>query len=410
MRPPTTQQSTTQQSTTTETPTTTTAPATTSRPTTTQRPTTQQPTTTARPTTTVAPTTTGGPNTTVSGNGNQNRRAFTNPDSSLVFGYWSNPNTAVRDVLFNGDYTGAKTKGYPASGTAAWYVVDILDEARAAGMSIDLQLGGSEYYSTASGTYQHSRFLSLIDEFGQDPTVKSAIQAAINDGTISAIMMIDEPAHERWSPGGRGSGNHEHITNAQLDQGAQRVKQYWPNAYTYVRVDAGSLHAYGRGDHTWRYLDGSTFTIAHPRWAKNLYNYNDSNSVQQHYASIDAMVQNQCKIALDAGLDPVPFLQFWYGAEPQVSALWPNGYLPNRSEHKSFGVDVSPIEAELAMRAIKQPRNTSTCAADPNGVVPWSVVNAFRFDRRHNGERFYETTYLDGVDAMMRQMAADPNP
>ena len=83
-------------------------------------------------------------------------------------------------------------------------------------------------------TFSRDRWINTLERFGDDPRMHREIQERINDGTIAAIYLIDEPFHDRWGP-------NRLRTPGDVDELAGLVKQYWPNAKVTARVSAISF-------------------------------------------------------------------------------------------------------------------------------------------------------------------------
>jgi hypothetical protein len=133
-------------------------------------------------------------------------------------------------------------------------IMSVLSGLRAKGGRIVLKMcrGKDEYVKNADGTFSFTKWKLLVDRFK-----KVDLTPYINDGTIVAHFLIDEP-HRTAKWGGK------IISQATIEAMAQYSKQIWPNLTTAVRVvpswlaqapvvyrslDAGWLqYAYGKGD------------------------------------------------------------------------------------------------------------------------------------------------------------------
>ena len=133
-------------------------------------------------------------------------------------------------------------------------IMSVLAGIRAKGGRIVLKMcrGQDKYVKNADGTFSLTKWKLLVDRFK-----KVDLTPYINDGTILAHFLIDEP-HRTAKWGGK------IISQATIEAMAQYSKQIWPNLTTAVRVvpswlasapvvyrslDAGWLqYAYGKGD------------------------------------------------------------------------------------------------------------------------------------------------------------------
>lgn len=125
-----------------------------------------------------------------------------------------------------------------------------LDNARAAGAGIALNLVGSrKYYANANGTFNLDMWKARVDRFAA-----LDLEQFVVDETILVHYLIDESkSRSRW--GG------EVIPNDVLDEMARYSKQYWPTMPTAVRASPSKLARHAAGydapwpEWEWSYLD-----------------------------------------------------------------------------------------------------------------------------------------------------------
>lgn len=137
-------------------------------------------------------------------------------------------------------YNGALRNIWPA------YLVKELSAIKGRGGKVVLSLaGGSHTFKDAAGNFSLSKWKQRIDRFrGVN------FNAYINDGTVIAHYLVDEPNDPTdW--------NGKKISPSTLEEMARYSKQLWPNMPTVVRADA-SYFAYNH-----RYLDAA--------WAQYVY-------------------------------------------------------------------------------------------------------------------------------------------
>lgn len=157
----------------------------------------------------------------------------------IPFGFMRQPNSAF-SVLYNG----AKQTTSPGR------IMSSLEATRARGGRVILMLAGHEnVYKDAHGHFSFSKWKARIDRY-KDLDLSSYI----NDGTIFAHFMIDEPQDKsNW--------NGVPLTGAQVEEMAKYSKQLWPNMATVVRAPPGKLAWSG----TYTYLDGAWAQVENPK-------------------------------------------------------------------------------------------------------------------------------------------------
>jgi len=255
-------------------------------------------------------------------------------------------------------------------------IVSIIDDARRTSTRIFVQLGtsGDWGYDLKGGPSRFTvdKWRRTVDRFGQDATIKSAVEDAVADGTIRGIYLIDEPHHTRWSPNGK---SHHHISNADLDGMAAHVKRYWPTVRTSVRSSPRTLFAYGRDEINWRHLDEAFVMVQYRKWAKH-----------GQEKTLEAFMERELKDAAEQGLDVIGSIQMLIGAPTSNREFWPSG-----SGMKPVGrLKASPIELEGYTRAFWE-----------NGVRD---VMVFRWDRnKENG--WDDKHYSDAIDELVNKAA-----
>ena len=125
-----------------------------------------------------------------------------------------------------------------------------LNDFRAHGLSVVLNFSGFHGQLLTDGLFDIDKWKALVDiSYGL------GLESYIEDGTIQAHYMIDEPT---W-PGSWG----ETITSDVLDSLGAYSKNYWPTLPCVIRDTPVSLvnHAAGRntpwpGGYDWQYADG----------------------------------------------------------------------------------------------------------------------------------------------------------
>jgi hypothetical protein len=231
-----------------------------------------------------------------------------------------------------------------------------------------------------------AKWKASVDRFADDPIVKEDIAAAIADGTIRGICLIDEPHHTRWSPSGT---SHTRIPNVDIDEMARHVKSYWPAARTSVRASARTLVSYNRDVIDWQYLDESFLMINYRKWA-----------TQGQEKTIEAFMERETADANSQGLGVIGSVQMLIGAPTSESEWWPdltNGATPQGK------LEVSPIELQAYVAAFFRPRNAQGVAVE-NGDFQINEVMVFRWDRNDEDD-WTDPFYSDAMDAMISEVA-----
>jgi len=254
--------------------------------------------------------------------------------------------------------------------------IEVLEDARNSGTQLFVQLGSTQEwgwnFSNSTSTFTVAKWKRSISRFGDDPVLKQAIAAAVADGTIRGIYLIDEPHHTRWSPGGN---SHTHIPNADIDDMARHVKTYWPNASTAVRASPRTLFAYGRDAIDWKYLDEAFLMINFRKWS-------NSGSVR----TIEGFMERELDAYREQGLGMIGSIQMLIGAPASNTEWWGAGESP------SGKLKTSPREMRAYFEAFTAKRNAAGERAASG--TPWTdAVMVFRWDR--NSETYWTDVHYD---------------
>ena len=275
-----------------------------------------------------------------------------------------------------------------------YYVVPIIEDVRAAGKCMSIQLGAEASYKTSNNAFLRNIWEQYIAGIANDPVVGPAITAAINDGVIESIYLADEPANlNHWSNGNSA------LSNENLDQMSEFVKSFWPNVLTTVRQPLRTLHSSGRGVHNWRSVDRTYLTYSYDRWAGNdrpvewlfqrellEYKTNPGQHVKPR-----VMLQMGLGPRFTPNRDEHPYT----GVNATAAQTMPNGdpwdwyYETGAGESQIFqNIDNnqylyfadSPNHVDYGAKSACMPRN-SLCELDPNGTVEIDCIGAIRDDR-----------------------------
>jgi len=292
-----------------------------------------------------------------------------NGTSSVSFGVWVEERHRMDGVFgqFGSALTSVRTNS----------ILDVLADARATNTSLYLQLGSPQEwgwnFTTNTGNFSLTRWKNSVNRFATDATLHAAIKKAIADGVIQSIYLIDEPHHTRWSPNGN---SNRHITNADIDEMARHIKNYWPGAFTAVRASPRTLYSYGRAAHQWRYLDEAFLMINYRKWSKH------GNRTLEGFMEREIAEANRQQLSL------VGSIQMLIGAPASDLNWWPR---VNGSQPRPAGkLRVSPKEMSTYFDAFLKPRNFQG-ELDPNGKRQINNVFVFRWDR--NSEKDWENAY-----------------
>ena len=296
------------------------------------------------------------------------------PSDDVAFGVWVQPDEVISEGIY-GRFNAALVQW-----TSPTNIVSVIDDARSTGTRIILQFGTQGDWGfdikTKISEFTVAKWKSTVDTYGQDMTIKCAVENAIADGTIRGVYLIDEPHHQRWSPDGT---SNTYITNADLDEMAGHVKSYWPDARTSVRSSARTLMNYGRDPIVWQHLDEVFVMIQYRKWA---------NHGQDR--TIEGFMERQMRDVQAQGLDAIGSVQMLIGAPTTDEEFWPPG-----SGMQPVGkLDVSPIELEQYVEAFLKPRDANG-VADPNGTFRVRDVMVFRWDR--GGETDWDDQHYDAA-------------
>ena len=131
-----------------------------------------------------------------------------------------------------------------------------INAARAKGhrLIVAMTPGPSPRYVT-NGQFDMAKWKKAMDGYNKS-TLKTAVAAAVTDGTIIANLLIDEPETKRWGTT---------LTKAKIDQMAAYVKAIFPTLP--VGVNYGPPGYKWRGTERYTKLDYVVFQYAH--WVTN---------------------------------------------------------------------------------------------------------------------------------------------
>ena len=140
--------------------------------------------------------------------------------------------TAQPITQFNGRYNGSKLTLGPSQ------ILDRLSAVRSRGGKVAVMLAGNpRHYVDGDGHFSLTKWKGRVDQFK-----KLNLDSYINDGTIIAHYMLDEP-NDKANWGG------QQVSPSTLEEMARYSKSIWSNMPTLVRVEPSYLS----GNH--RYLD-----------------------------------------------------------------------------------------------------------------------------------------------------------
>jgi hypothetical protein len=270
-------------------------------------------------------------------------------------------------------------------------ILSVLEDARNTNTSLILQLGSVQEwgwnFQSNSSRFTLAKWKRSVDRFANNATIKRALNAAIADGVIRAIYLIDEPHHKRWSPG---RNSYKHITNADIDEMARYIKSYWPAASTAVRASPRTLFSYGRANRNWRYLDEAFLMINYRKWKKF------------GKRTVEDFMEREIAEANRQGLGLIGSIQMLIGGPYSDKDWWSNR---SSSGAKPTGkLKVSPDELETYVEAFLQPRNAKG-EIDSNGVRRFNDIMIFRWDR--NNERDWKNRhYSNSIDDLNKLLNA----
>lgn len=156
-------------------------------------------------------------------------------------------------------------------------ILDDLAAAKARGAHVVVNFaGGGQGFTDASGHFDFDGWRARVDRFAP---MASQINSYVNDGTLLAFLIIDEPfVKMRW-------GN-ERVPMPTLDQMAQYSKSIFPGLTTVVGSAPTSLQGY-----SWRYLDAG--------WAQ----YTAKKGTANDFASTESAAAQAEGLGLIVGLN-----------------------------------------------------------------------------------------------------------
>jgi hypothetical protein len=169
-------------------------------------------------------------------------------------------------------------------------LVSQLNAIKQRGGKVILMLAGSQpYYKNADGTFSLSKWKARVDRFRH-----VNISSFINDGTILAHYLIDEPYDPRnW---------HGHpVGGATIEEMAQYSKGIWPSLKTVVRAEPSLIKWNGR----YRALDAA--------WAQYL----------SRKGNVNDYIRKEVATAKDMGLGLVVGLNVLKGGSPNGTWMTP---------------------------------------------------------------------------------------
>jgi hypothetical protein len=205
----------------------------------------------------------------------------------IPFGTFAQPNAE-----FGARYNGAMENIWPDA------LLSELADIKSRGGRVVLMFAGSEqFYKDASGHFSMSMWKARVDRFkGVN------FSAYLNDGTIVAHYLIDEP-HDPYN------WNGQPIPPSTLEEMAKYSKSIWPSMATVVRE---APHYLATWSGSYQYLDAA--------WAQYLSRMGDANEYIQYNVSE----------AQKKGLALIVGLNFIKGGDP-------NGTAMTASEVQNFG-------------------------------------------------------------------------
>jgi hypothetical protein len=174
----------------------------------------------------------------------------------IPIGIFAMPNSA-----FGSLYNGAVRNIWPN------LLVEYLSTIRSRGGRVVLMMAGNQkYYKNADGTFSLSKWKERVNRFRN-----VNFSSFINDGTVFAHYLIDEPYDPRNFGG-------KTIPGKTLEEMARYSKSIWPNLKTVVRAEPYEIKWSG----TYRYLDAA--------WAQYLWRKgNPSDYVQRNVSAAKQM-------------------------------------------------------------------------------------------------------------------------
>ena len=159
------------------------------------------------------------------------------------------------------------------------------------GGKVILMMAGSQpYYKNADGSFSFSKWKARVDRFR-----KVNISSYINDGTIIAHYLIDEP-YDPHNWGGRPVGG------STVEDMAQYSKNIWPSLKTVVRAEPYLITWSGN----YRALDAA--------WAQYLW----------RKGNVNDYIKKNVAAAKDMGLGLVVGLNVYKGGQPNNSWMSPS--------------------------------------------------------------------------------------
>jgi hypothetical protein len=260
----------------------------------------------------------------------------------IPFGTFAQPNTE-----FGARYNGAMENIWPD------VLLSELADIKSRGGRVVLMFAGSEqFYKDADGHFSMSMWKARVDRFkGVN------FSAYVNDGTIVAHYLIDEP-HDPYN------WNGQPIPPSTLEEMAKYSKSIWPSMATVVREAPHYLNTWSG---TYQYLDAA--------WAQYLSRMGDANEYIRYNVSE----------AQKKGLALIVGLNFMKGGDPNgttmtatelqnfgsallsssypcafISYQWNSSYLSNTAIKSAMDV----------LRGKAQNRSTKSCHAGAASTTP----------------------------------------
>lgn len=191
---------------------------------------------------------------------------------------------ALPNSQFGSTYNGALRNIWPEQ------LNSNLSAIRARGGKIVLMMAGKQsYYLNADGTFSLTKWKARIDRYR-----KVNFSSYINDGTIIAHYLIDEP----YDPA---NYNGKPVTGSTLEEMARYSKSIWPSLKTVVRAEPYYIKWSG----TYRYLDAA--------WAQYL----------GRKGNVNDYIQKNVSTAKQMGLGLVVGLNLVHGGTPNGTWMTP---------------------------------------------------------------------------------------
>jgi len=266
-------------------------------------------------------------------------------------------------------------------------IIAILKDAKESNTAIILQLGsaadwGWDFENNISN-FTLAKWFAAVDKFGENDEIRIAIAKAIDSQLIRSFYLIDEPHHMRWSPGGDDSN---YISNIDIDQMAEHIKSYWPNASTSVRASPRALSSYGRGRPSWKFLDEAFVMINYRKWSQN-----------GVVRTIRNYIDRELREARKQKIGVIGSVQMLIGA-PSTSSWWSESDLGKPSP--SGKLKVSPSELQSYFNHFTNPQH-GFAFSNSSAQTKIDTVMVFRWDRNEEKD-WQDPHYAKAISDLVR--------